>query len=95
MSSPSTFISIYVSNISNDLFKSKLNIKEAKQKLKKWLDPRSNHYYNYRYRFFEKAERGRDQLLSQTYICFINTLYWEVRLKLRSKKYTQKQIILE
>ncbi len=27
--------------------KSKLNIKEAKQKLKKWLDPRSNHYYNY------------------------------------------------
>ena len=52
----------------------------------------SNHYFNYRYRFFEKAERGRDQLLSQTYICFINTLYWEVRLKLRSKKYTQKQI---
>jgi hypothetical protein len=31
--------------ICND--KSKLNIKEAKTKLKKWIEPKSNHYYNY------------------------------------------------
>ncbi|MBR3655214.1 MAG: glycosyl transferase [Elusimicrobia bacterium] len=27
--------------------KSKLNIEEIKRKLKKWMDPHSNHYYNY------------------------------------------------
>lgn len=59
--------------------KSKLNIKEAKKKLSKWMRPESNHYYN----FFEWVYKdikpqiiieefieGQDSLLDYKFMCY-------------------------
>lgn len=50
----------------------------------------SNKYFDYRYDFFK--QKG-DAFIVRTYVCFVHTFYWFFGGKIRSKKYSQGELL--
>lgn len=58
---------------------------------------RSNEYFNYRYSYFNSLleldpDSSRDELLMRTFICFVECLIKEARLKVGAHKYSDMEI---
>ncbi len=54
---------------------------------------KSRNYFDYRFDYLSNQNYG-GSLLMRTYVCFVKTLYWELHLKIHSKKYDNIQLLV-